>query len=63
MPDGLAVMKASIDGFIEIQEYMSLAKEDNAQRTYAQLKKKYFALKAILQVAGIDLTDIDEIKE
>ena len=47
----------------EIQEYMVIAKEENADRTYAKLKRKYLALKAILQVAGVNLTDIDEIKE
>ncbi|WP_330684812.1 hypothetical protein [uncultured Acetatifactor sp.] len=42
---------------------MVIAKEENADRTYAKLKRKYLALKAILQVAGVNLTDIDEIKE
>lgn len=42
---------------------MVIAKEENADRTYAKLKRKYLSLKAILQVAGVNLTDIDEIKE
>lgn len=63
MPNGLEIIKAAIDDFKEIQEYMFLAKEENAQKTYAKLKKKYLALKAILNVAGVNLTDIDEIKE
>ncbi|WP_300846612.1 hypothetical protein [uncultured Acetatifactor sp.] len=63
MPNGLEITKAAIDDFKEIQEYMVIAKEENADRTYAKLKKKYLALKAILQVAGVNLTDIDEIKE
>lgn len=63
MPNGLEITKAAIDDFKEIQEYMFLAKEENAQKTYAKLKKKYLALKAILNVAGVNLTDIDEIKE
>lgn len=63
MPNGLEIIKAAIDEFKEIQEYMQLAKEENAQRTYAKLKKKYLSLKAILNVAGVNLTDIDEIKE
>ena len=42
---------------------MFLAKEENATKTYAKLKREYTSLKAILQVAGVNLTDIDEIKE
>lgn len=63
MPNGLEITKAAIDDFKEIQEYMLLAKEEKAEKTYAKLKKKYLALKAILQVAGVNMTDIDEIKE
>lgn len=63
MPNGLEIAKAAIDDFKEIQEYMFLAKEEAATKTYAKLKKKYLSLKAILQVAGVNLTDIDEIKE
>ena len=59
----LEITKAAIDDFKEIQEYMLLAKEENAEKTYATLKKKYLSLKAILNVAGVNLTDIDEMKE
>lgn len=63
MPNGLEIAKAAIDDFKKIQSYMLLAKEENATRTYAELKKEYLSLKAILNVAGVNLTDIDEIKE
>ena len=59
----LEITKAAIDDFKEIQEYMLRAKEENAEKTYAKLKKKYLSLKAILNVAGVNLTDIDEMKE
>lgn len=42
---------------------MFSAKEENAEKTYTKLKKKYLALKAILNVAGVNFSDIDEIKE
>ena len=42
---------------------MLLAKKENAMETYAELKKKYLSLKTILNVCGVNLTDIDEIKE
>lgn len=63
MPNGLEITKAAIDDFKEIQEYMLLARDEKAEKTYAKLKKKYLSLKAILQVAGVNMTDIDEIKE
>ena len=63
MPNGLEIIKAAIEEFTEIQDYMILAKKENATETYAKLKKKYLSLKAILNVAGVNLTDIDEIKE
>ena len=63
MPNGLEIMKAAVDDFKKIQNYMSLAKEENAVKTYAELKREYIVLKSILQTAGVNLTDIDEIKE
>ena len=63
MPNGLEVTKAAIDDFQKIQAHMKNAKEENATKTYEGLKKDYKSLKAILQVSGVNLTDIDEIKE
>lgn len=63
MPSGVEIAKAAIDDFKEIQRYMLLARKENATETYAELKKKYLSLKAILNVCGVNLTDIDEIKE
>lgn len=63
MPTSLEVTKAAIDDFKKIQRYMQLAKEENALKTYAELKREYQALKAILNVSGVNLIDIDEIKE
>lgn len=63
MPTSLEVTRDTINEFLEIQEYMLLAKEENATKTYAKLKTKYLSLKAILKIAGVNLTDIDMIKE
>lgn len=63
MPNGLDIAKAAIESFQKIQEYMLLAREENAEKTYAKLKDEYLSLKAILNVAGVNLTDIDKIKE
>ena len=42
---------------------MILAKKENAVETYAKLKEEYIALKALLMVAGVNLTELDKIKE
>ena len=42
---------------------MMIAKEENATKTYASLKKDYKSLKAVLNSLGVNLTEIDEIKE
>lgn len=63
MPTGLEVTKAALDDFKKIQEYMLLARKENAKETYAKLKDEYLTLKAILNVAGVNLSDIDKIKE
>ena len=63
MPSGIEAAKAALDEFEIIQRYMLLAREENAVKTYAELKNRYLLLKAILNVAGVSLTDIDKIKE
>lgn len=57
------IMKNAADEFKKIQKYMIIAKEENAVRTYAELKDEYDVLKAILNNLGVNLTDIDKIKE
>ena len=63
MPTSLEVTKAAIDDFKKIQKYMLLAKEENATKTYASLKRDYLTLKALLNSMGVNMSDIDEIKE
>ncbi len=57
------IMKNAMDDFKDIQEYMLLAKEENAAKTYAKLKEQYLILKALLNSLGVNLTEIDRIKE
>ena len=63
MPNNAEILKTTIDDFREIQRYMFMAKEENATKTYAALKEKYIALKTLLNVLGVNLSDIDKIKE
>ena len=57
------IKKNAIEDFMSIQEYMLLAKKENAIETYADLKEEYITLKALLNVAGVNLSEIDKIKE
>ena len=63
MPSGIEVTKQALDDFRKIQKYMLLAKEENATKTYAELKEEYLTLKALLNVSGVNMTDVDRIKE
>lgn len=40
-----------------------MAKKENATETYAKLKDEYLTIKALLNVFGVNLVDIDKIKE
>lgn len=63
MPNGLEITQKAIEDFAKVQRRMKLAKEENAVRTYADLKEDYKSLKALLAVAGVNLTEIDYINE
>lgn len=63
MPTNAEVVKDGIEQFRKIQEYMSLARKENAAETYARLKAEYLSLKALLNTLGVNLADIDTIKE
>ncbi len=63
MITGIEVTKVALDDFKKIQKYMQLAKKENAVETYAELKEEYLTIKALLQVSGVNLADIDKMKE
>ena len=63
MPNTLEVAKEAIEQFQKIQKHMLIAKKENATETYESLKEDYLSLKAILNIAAVNLTDIDRIKE
>ncbi|MCM1193378.1 MAG: hypothetical protein NC123_03430 [Butyrivibrio sp.] len=63
MPTGIEVIKAALDDFKKIQEYMLLARKENATETYTKLKDEYLTIKALLSVSGINLAELDKIKE
>lgn len=63
MPSSAEIAKDTIEQFKKIQRYMVIAKKENATETYAELKSEYLSLKALLNVIGVNLIDIDVVKE
>ncbi len=63
MPNSLEIVKTAIDDFAKVQRRMILAKKKNAPETYADLKEEYISLKALLNIAGVNLNELDKIKE
>ena len=55
------LIKFSIEEFSRLQTYM-LASEKNS-KAYELMKVRYVELKVILQASGINLNEIDVIKE
>ena len=63
MPSNGEIIKDVVDQFQRVQAHMKNARKENATETYEGLKKDYKSLKAVLTSLGVNLTDIDEIKE
>lgn len=63
MPSNGEIIKDVVEQFQKIQTHMKNAKKENATETYEGLKNDYLSLKAILTSLGVNLTDIDKIKE
>lgn len=55
------MMQKNIEEFVQLQSYMLLADKDS--KVYEAMKVRYDTLKVILTSSGINLTDIDRIKE
>ena len=63
MPNGAEIIKDALNDFQKVQKHMLNAKSENASKTYEGLKDDYISLKALLTSLGVNLTDIDKIKE
>ncbi len=63
MPSNGEIIERSINDFQKVQKRMLLAREENAVRTYEDLKEDYISLKVILTSLGVNLTMIDKINE
>lgn len=55
------MMQRNIEDFSRIQRYMLLTDKDS--EAYKAMKERYIELKIILSVSGVNLTELDHIKE
>lgn len=56
------MIKISVEEFVRLQRYMVLETDRNSE-AYKAMKERYISLKVILTSFGINLTEIDIIKE
>lgn len=55
------MLKVSIEEFSRVQEWMLLAEKES--KVYKSLRIRYVELKVLLMVSGVNLTELDRIKE
>lgn len=55
------MVKISVEEFSRLQNYMILA--DKESETYKAMKIRYIELKVILTSSGVNLTELDRVKE
>lgn len=56
------MMQRNVEEFSRLQKYMILTQDKNSE-AYNEMKERYIELKVILMSSGINLTDLDRIKE
>lgn len=55
------MLKPSVEEFSRLQDYMVDTQKDSA--AYKKMKRRYIELKVILSSSGVNLTQLDIIKE
>lgn len=55
------MMQRNVEDFSRVQEWMMLADKDS--EVYKAIRRRYIDLKVILTASGINLTELDRIKE
>ena len=63
MPSVSDIIRDSIVDFSRLQDWMISAKKNNDEETYQLMYKRYIELKVILTTAGVNLTELDKIRE
>ena len=52
MPNSVEIAKDAVEQFQKVQRHMLIAKEENAEKTYASLKKGLFIFKSYFAGSG-----------
>lgn len=55
------MIKVTIEEFSRLQNYMIVT--DKESESYKRMKDRYIELKVFLQISGVNLTELDKIKE
>lgn len=63
IPSNGKIIRDAINDFQKVQKRMLLARKENAVETYEDLKEDYISLKTLLTSMGVNLTELDKIKE
>lgn len=56
------MMQKNVEEFARLQKYMLLV-ESKESAVYKEMKDRYIELKVILTASGVNLTELDKIKE
>ncbi len=63
MPSMSDIVKDSVVEFSRLQNWMLSAKENDDMATYKMMHDRYVELKVILATAGVNIMELDKIKE
>lgn len=63
MPSMSDIVKDSVVEFSRLQNWMLSAKENNDTATYNMMLDRYIELKVILSTVGVNITELDKIKQ
>lgn len=63
MPSMSDIVKDSVVEFSRLQDWMKSAKDHGDMDTYNMMHKRYIELRVILSTAGVNITELDNIKQ
>lgn len=63
MPNGAEIIRDAINEFSRLQNWMLSVRAKNDMETYNSMHDRYMELKVTLSSLGVNLTEIDKIKE
>lgn len=63
MPSMSDIVKDSVVEFSRLQDWMISARDHGDMDTYDMMHKRYIELRVILSTAGVNITELDKIRE